>query len=46
MQDDMMKFVYYFEVSGRFDRGYSSSFVTLIPKMKDPLTLNDYRPSF
>lgn len=42
MQDDVMRFVKYFEASGRFARGCSSSFITLIPKLKDPLTFNGY----
>lgn len=40
----MIRFVKYFESSGWFVRGCSSSFGTLILKIKDPFTLNDYRP--
>lgn len=43
MKDDIMRFVKYFENSGSIARGCSSYFITLIPKIKDPLTLNDYR---
>lgn len=40
----IINIIKYFKASGRFARGCHSSFVTLIPKIKDPLTLNDYRP--
>lgn len=42
MQDNI--FVRYFEANECFTRGVSSSFITLIPKSKDLLTLNDYQP--
>lgn len=39
MQDDIMRFVKHFERVG----GISTSFITLLPKVKDPLSLSDYR---
>lgn len=44
MKQDMVQFVAYFESSGRFATGCNSSFITLIPKIKDPLNLGEYRP--
>lgn len=41
---DVMNFVNYFEGCGLFARGCNSSFITLAPKTKDPLSLNDFRP--
>ncbi|KAL4560863.1 hypothetical protein LXL04_033019 [Taraxacum kok-saghyz] len=42
--DDIMRFVKYFETHGCFSKGCNLSFITLIPKVKDPLSLNDFRP--
>ena len=39
-----MEFVKYFEKYGTLDRGCNSSFITLVPKIKDPLHIGDYRP--
>lgn len=44
MQEDVINVVKYFENYGRLGRGCNSSFITLVPKIKDPLTLGDYRP--
>ncbi|KAL4589627.1 hypothetical protein LXL04_002535 [Taraxacum kok-saghyz] len=44
IKEDIIQFVKFFERHGRLDRGCNSSFVTLIPKIKDPLKLGDYRP--
>lgn len=41
---DIIEFVKEFEVIGRIPKGCNSTFVTLIPKCEDPLTLSDYRP--
>nr|KAJ0217713.1 hypothetical protein LSAT_V11C300135570 [Lactuca sativa] len=41
---DIMEFVKYFEKYGTLDRGCNSSFITLVPKIKDPLHIGDYRP--
>lgn len=41
---DVISFVKDFELSGSFEVGCNSSFISLIPKVSDPLTLKDYRP--
>lgn len=42
MRNDIVDFVKYFERNGSIAPGCNSSFVTLIPKVTDPLTLRDY----
>lgn len=42
--DDVFNAVKYFEEHGIMNPGSNSSFITLIPKVKDPLSLSDYRP--
>lgn len=44
LKDDFFRFVKFFEVSGSFNKGCSSSFVSLIPKVNDPISLREYRP--
>lgn len=44
MQSDIMRFVKYFEANRNISKECYSSFITLIPKVKDPLNLGDYRP--
>lgn len=44
LQHDIVKFVKYFERYGKLERGCNSSFINIIPKIKDPLHLRDYRP--
>lgn len=44
IQADIMKFVKHFDEFGSFSRGSNSSFISLFPKVKDTLTLSDYRP--
>ncbi|KAL4578043.1 hypothetical protein LXL04_014158 [Taraxacum kok-saghyz] len=44
LKEDIGNFVKYFEEHGRLEKGCNSSFITLIPKIKDPLKLGDYRP--
>ena len=44
MQDDIMRFIKHFEAHGSLARGSNSSFITLLPKVKDPLILSDYTP--
>lgn len=41
---DVMNFVRYFEEYGALSHGCNSSFIKLVPKVKDPLSLNDFRP--
>lgn len=36
--------VKHFEATGLIDEGCNSSFITLVPKVQDPITLNDFRP--
>lgn len=39
-----MWFLKYFEYFRSLSRGSNSSFITLVPKVKGPLSLNEYRP--
>lgn len=41
---DLLMAVKQFERSGRIDRGCNASFITLVPKVLDPSTLDNYRP--
>nr|KAJ0191956.1 hypothetical protein LSAT_V11C800414360 [Lactuca sativa] len=34
----------HFEASGYIDKGCNSSFIILVPKVQDPITINDFRP--
>nr|KAJ0202669.1 hypothetical protein LSAT_V11C500242840 [Lactuca sativa] len=36
--------VKHFEATGHIDKGCNSSFITLIPKVQDPITITDFRP--
>lgn len=42
--EDIWRFVKYFEATRRFNKGCNSSFITLIPKTKDPTTIVEFRP--
>ncbi|GJS28729.1 putative RNA-directed DNA polymerase [Tanacetum coccineum] len=42
--NEFIEMVKRFEIDGSIPRGCNSSFIALIPKIKDPLHLNDYRP--
>lgn len=44
MKGDIMQFVHHFEKYGSFAKGCNSLFITLAPKVKDPMVLSDYRP--
>nr|KAJ0212228.1 hypothetical protein LSAT_V11C400198280 [Lactuca sativa] len=44
IKDDIIRFVKFFEETGRISKGCNSSFITLVPKTKDLVTLGDYRP--
>lgn len=41
---DVIRFVKDFELSGSIANGCNSSFISLIPKTKNPLSLKEYRP--
>ncbi|KAJ9542202.1 LOW QUALITY PROTEIN: hypothetical protein OSB04_028708 [Centaurea solstitialis] len=41
---DFFEAVKFFEINRQINPGSNSSFITLIPKVSDPLTLDDYRP--
>ena len=41
---DIAAVVKYFERHGTLDSSCNSSFISLIPKVKDPLLLSDYKP--
>nr|KAJ0212032.1 hypothetical protein LSAT_V11C400167160 [Lactuca sativa] len=36
--------VKHFEATGHIDKGCNSSFITLVPKVQDPITVTDFRP--
>lgn len=44
VKDDFIKAIKHFEVFGTLARGCNSSFITLVPKLKDPINLSDFRP--
>ena len=44
LKPDILRFIDEFHVNGVFPRGCNASFITLIPKVADPLFLCDYRP--
>lgn len=41
---DIAAVVKYFEKYGKFDSSYNSLFISLVPKVKDTLTIRYYRP--
>lgn len=41
--DGIMDFIRYFEFYGKLAKGCNSSFITLIPKVKDPVFLSKFR---
>lgn len=44
MKLDIWNFVKHFEKTGHFAPGCNSAFITLIPKVSDPLSLDEFRP--
>ena len=44
LKPDISRFITEFHVNGVFPRGTNASFIALIPKVKDPRHLNEYRP--
>ncbi|XP_071698919.1 uncharacterized protein [Rutidosis leptorrhynchoides] len=44
IRDDLVQAINWFWLTGEISEGCNSSFITLIPKKKDPVNLNEYRP--
>ncbi|XP_071687548.1 uncharacterized protein [Rutidosis leptorrhynchoides] len=44
IKGDVINAISWFWEKGEFSKGCNASFVTLIPKKNDPITLGDYRP--
>ncbi|GJX53819.1 RNA-directed DNA polymerase, eukaryota, reverse transcriptase zinc-binding domain protein [Tanacetum coccineum] len=44
LEQDILSYVKDFEASGSIPRGCNSSFITLVPKVEDPLVIGDFRP--
>ena len=44
LKPDIIRFLTEFHANGVFPRGSNASFITLIPKRKNPQNLNEYRP--
>lgn len=43
-EKDFMEIMSHFYEFGKISSGCGSSFITIIPKTKDPTSLNEYRP--
>nr|GEV94404.1 hypothetical protein [Tanacetum cinerariifolium] len=44
VEHDVVSYVKDFKVSAHIPKGCNSSFITLVPKVEDPLTIGDFRP--
>ena len=44
LKPDITRFLDEFHVNGIFPKGCNASFIALIPKVKDPQSLNEYKP--
>ena len=44
LKPDINRFIHEFHANGIFPRGSNTPFIALIPKVKDPQNLNEYRP--
>ncbi|GJV37784.1 RNA-directed DNA polymerase, eukaryota, reverse transcriptase zinc-binding domain protein [Tanacetum coccineum] len=44
IEHDVISYVRHIEVSGLIPRGCNSSFITLVPKVDDPLVVGEFRP--
>jgi hypothetical protein len=44
LKHDIVSYVKEFEVSSHIPRGCNSFFITLVPKVEDPLVIGDFRP--
>jgi len=44
LKDDIMRFIMEFHENGKLARGTNTTFIALIPMVKNPQKLNDFRP--
>ncbi|KHN42583.1 Transposon TX1 putative 149 kDa protein, partial [Glycine soja] len=44
LKPDFLRFIAEFYVNATFPKGSNSSFIALIPKLKDPQSISDFRP--
>ena len=44
LKPEFLRFIAEFHVNASFPKGLNSSFIALIPKIKDPQSFNDFRP--
>ena len=44
LKKDIMEVVYLFQESGSFPKGCNSPFIVLVPKVKDPIMIDQFRP--
>lgn len=44
MEDDVVAFIEHFHVHSSIPKGCNASFFTLIPKVRDPKNVIDFRP--
>lgn len=44
VESDVVRAIIYFHKANKFPNGCNSSFITLIPKVTDPVFIKDYRP--
>jgi len=44
LKKDIMEAVYVFQESGIFPKGCNASFISLVPKVKDPFMIDQFRP--
>lgn len=44
IKDDVVSFVHHFYATGLLPRGCNNSFITLIPKVPNPMVASDFRP--
>lgn len=44
MKDDILRFMEEFHKNSNLPKGFNASFITLVPKVENPLKLSDYRP--
>lgn len=44
MKEDIMRFMHEFHSNSKLPNGFNTSFITLIPKCENPVSLSDFRP--